>query len=251
MNRPAETDRAASAIRLEGRKAPPLMTHERFPGYVAELFRSLRAKVLFELRGEEHRSVAITSLESGAGKTTVSINLALSLAQRRVRTLLVDGDLRREGVSEVLGKQACSGLSEFLDSGHPVSEESVLPLVHREANGFFSFLPSGRTVEHSSELLGDGRFDKVMRILSAHHDMIVVDLPPIGQAVDPVVVQDAVSRYLLVAHAGVTNIIDLDRKLREYDTVRDKSLGIVLNRASLDRNLRYYKYSKYYSDKGR
>ncbi|MBD3239507.1 MAG: polysaccharide biosynthesis tyrosine autokinase [Chitinivibrionales bacterium] len=251
MNRLERNDPPQSTLPLQGRKTPPLVIHERFPGYVAELFRSLRAKVLFELRNEERRSVAVTSLESGAGKTTVSINLALSLAQRRVRTLMIDGDLRREGMSELLGKHTCPGLSEFLESGDPVTEEKVLPLVHREANSYFSFLPSGRPVQHSSELLGDGRFEKVMRILSSRFDVIVLDLPPIGQAVDPVVVQDAVRRYLLVAHAGVTNIIDLDRKLREYDTVRDKSLGIVLNRAALDRNLRYYKYSKYYSDNGK
>lgn len=251
MNRLEKADTAPSEFRLQGRKAPPLMIHDRFPGYVAELFRALRAKVLLELRGEERRSVAVTSLESGAGKTTISINLALSLAQRRVRTLIIDGDLRREGLSELLGKHTCAGLSEFLESGDPVTEENVLPLVHHDNKSFFSFLPSGRTVQHSSELLGDGRFDKVMRILAAHHEFIVLDLPPIGQAVDPVVVQDAVSRYVIVAHAGVTNIIDLDRKLREYDTVRQKSIGIVLNRASLDRNLKYYKYSKYYTENGK
>ncbi|MBD3315279.1 MAG: polysaccharide biosynthesis tyrosine autokinase [Chitinivibrionales bacterium] len=224
-----------------------LVTHQGFPKYIEELFRSLRTKVLLSLYDQTPRSIAITSLESGVGKTTVSANLALTLAMRDVRVLLVDGDLRRGELSTSLGLPKVPGLAEFLMSTEPVNVQSVGSLLQDGPTERLGVIAAGEHTPHSSELLSLPRFRAALELLSSRFDVIVFDLPPIGMAVDPVVISDVVSRYLLVAKAGGTNIADLTKKVSEYPTVSERTLGIVLNRAAVDRRLRYYKYSKYYS----
>ncbi len=226
---------------------PPLLIDEEFPGYVVELFRSLRTKVLLSLYEQQNNSVAITSLESGAGKTTVSVNLALMMAQRNIRTLLVDGDMRRGELHTLLGLRERPGLTEFLESRIPVTEENVLKLIQGRPDSNFRFISSGRKIPHSSELLSEKTFRALMQALEKIFDVVVLDLPPLGMAVDPAVVQDVVGKYVFVAQADSTNMVDLSKKIEEYPAVSEKSLGIVLNKASIDRKLSYYKYSKYYS----
>ncbi len=226
---------------------PPLLIDEEFPGYVVELFRSLRTKVLLSLYEQKNNSVAITSLESGAGKTTVSVNLALMMAQRNIRTLLVDGDMRRGELHSLLGLRERPGLTEFLESRIPVTEDNVLRLIQGRPDSNFRFISSGRKIPHSSELLSEKTFRAMMQALEKIFDVVVLDLPPLGMAVDPAVVQDVVGKYVFVAQAGSTNMVDLSKKIEEYPAVSEKSLGIVLNKASIDRKLSYYKYSKYYS----
>ena len=226
---------------------PPLLIEDEFPGYVVELFRSLRTKVLLSLYEQQNNSVAITSLESGAGKTTVSVNLALMMAQRNIRTLLIDGDMRRGELHTLLGLRERPGLTEFLETRKPVTEESVLGLIQGRSDSNFRFISSGRKIPHSSELLSENGFRTLMHALRKAFDVVVLDLPPLGMAVDPAVVQDVVGKYVFVAQAGSTNMVDLSKKIEEYPAVSEKSLGIVLNRASIDRKLSYYKYSKYYS----
>lgn len=224
-----------------------LVTNDGFPKYIEELFRSLRTKILLSLYNQPARSVAVTSLESGVGKTTVSANLALTMAMRDVRVLLVDCDLRRGELSSALGLGSAPGLSEFLMSPAPVEARSVGALLEDGPTERLGVIPAGEHTPHSSELLSLPRLRAALELLSSRFDVIVFDLPPIGMAVDPVVIYDVVGKYLLVAKAGATNIADLSKKIAEYPTVEEKTLGIVLNQASIDRRLRYYKYSKYYA----
>ncbi len=226
---------------------PPLLIEDEFPGYVVELFRSLRTKVLLSLYEQENNSVGITSLESGAGKTTVSVNLALMMAQRNIKTLLIDGDMRRGELHDLLGMRERPGLTEFLESRRPVNEENVLPLIQGRSDSNFRFISSGRKIPHSSELLSENAFRTLMKALEKTFDVVVLDLPPLGMAVDPAVVQDVVGKYVFVAQAASTNMVDLSKKIEEYPAVSEKSLGIVLNKASIDRKLSYYRNSKYYS----
>ena len=78
------------------------------------------------------------------------------------------------------------------------------------------------------------------------YDFIVFDSPPIGPATDALTIVDDFAYYLFVVRAGKTNVVDLKKKIEEYPQIKAKLLGLVLNFASIDTRLRYYKYSKYY-----
>jgi capsular exopolysaccharide synthesis family protein len=224
----------------------PLIVEKEFPRYVEEVFRSLRTKLLLSLYEESRRQVAVTSLESGAGKTMVSANLALSMAQRNIETLLIDCDLRCGELTTILGPTAEPGLSDFLDSDIPISAQSARSLVHQGVQKHLSFIGAGRQTLNAPELLASPRLRSLMSHLAPGYELVLFDMPPFGMVVDPVVIQDIIAKYILVAKAGSTNIADLSRKVDEYPKIKRKALGIVLNQASLDRKLRYYKYSKYY-----
>jgi polysaccharide biosynthesis transport protein len=237
---PNSTAQSAPAAKL-------VLNDEGFPGYVAEIFRSLRIKVLLGLPPEGTKIVGITSMESGVGKTTVAANLALSLAQRGIRTLLIDSDMRCGELHTVFGLRQSPGLSEFLDSSEPMTVDGASGYVQRIGPAGLDCITCGKNVAYSAELLSLPKTRTLGQGLGTHYDVIVCDLPPIGMAVDPVALHDVITRYVLVARAGSTNIADLTKKVNEYPTVRRKTLGIVLNHATLDRQLRYYKHSKYYT----
>lgn len=239
---------AAHAKPRENTIDTPLIVEKEFPAYVAEVFRSLRTKLLLSLYEESRRQVAVTSLESGAGKTMVSANLALSMAQRNIETLLIDCDLRCGELSAILGRSQVPGLTEFLDDDTPVSTQSAQTLVHQGLQKHLSFVPAGQQTLIAPELLASPRLRSLINMLAPNYELVLFDMPPFGMVVDPVVVQDVIAKYILVAKAGSTNIIDLTKKVDEYPKIRKKTLGIILNQASLDRKLRYYKYSKYYAD---
>ena len=215
---------------------------------MAEIFRSLRIKVLLGLPPEGAKLVGVTSMESGVGKTTIATNLALSLAQRGIRTLLIDCDMRRGEVHTVFGLHQAPGLSEFLNSSDAVTAERLNALVQPVGDSGLQCVTSGTYISYSAELLSLPTTRTLTRTLSGHYDVVVCDLPPIGMAVDPVALHDVITRYVLVARAGATNIADLTKKVNEYPTVKRKALGIVLNHAALDRKIRYYKHSKYYAN---
>ncbi|MBN1982275.1 MAG: CpsD/CapB family tyrosine-protein kinase [Chitinivibrionales bacterium] len=223
-----------------------LITTDIKNSYVKELFRSLRAKILMGLQDSADQSVVITSLEAGAGKSTMSSNIAISCAQQGLQTLLIDGDMRCGVLHKLLYCQKSPGLSNLLVKGEHLSPEAVTAAIQQTTVPNLSLLPCGKTVENSAELLNSAPFRLVKTMVAKKFNLIIFDSPPIGLTVDAVVVHELFSKYIVVVKAGATNIMDLLKKLNEYPRLKSKILGLVLNQASLDKKLAYYKYSKYY-----
>ncbi len=217
--------------------------------YIKELFRSLRTKVLMGLRDLKDKSLVITSLDAGTGKSTMASNIAISVAQQSKKTILIDGDLKRGVLHKFFTKEQSPGLSDFLLSEDEITEHSVTALMRPTHVPNLSLITSGRNVTNSSELLTSDRFIHLKKELSKNFEIIILDTPPLGAVTDAVVVNEIFSKYLIVVKAGVTNVVDMNRKVREYPALKQKVLGLVLNCAAVDKMLSYYKRSKYYTEK--
>lgn len=226
---------------------PFLIAAEAEPNFITEIFRSLRTKLLFVFHDVSPLSMAITSLNMAEGKSTLSGNIAIVLAKQGLRTVLIDVDLRKGVQHHAFMLQKEPGLSNFLVAEAPVDKHSVLELAQATHIDKLSVISCGVHVPNPQELLATERFARLRQVLDELYDVIIFDTPPMGVATDALALDKWVHRFVLVARAGKTNIVDLRKKIEEFSQIKDKIAGIILNRAALSRRMKYYKYSKYYS----
>ena len=191
----------------------------------ADIFRILRTKVLQLMTKHNLRTLAVTSPNYGDGKTTVSINLALSLALDVKQTvLLVDLDLRNPDVHRYLGIETKVGLSDYLLNDAPVPACLVKPEFDR-----LVVLPISKPMENSSEMLGTPKMAALARELSTRYaDRIVIyDMPPLLTQDDTIAFLPHVDGVLMVVRDGVTEIEELTHCMNVLANAN--LLGTVLN----------------------
>jgi tyrosine-protein kinase len=164
---------------------------------VNEALRDLRTNLAFAGNGEID-TVAITSPEGSHGKTTVALGLAVAVARSGSKTLLIDADLRRGRVAEMLDMPRVPGLYEVLSRTSTVSAA-----VHGTALPTLDVMTGGRLVSDPGELLAT-RFPEVLEELQRSYDTIVVDTTPLVPVNDARVIASLMKATLLVASSGGT-----------------------------------------------
>jgi capsular exopolysaccharide synthesis family protein len=218
------------------------------PANFAEAFKSIRTNVLFSSAEDGMRSVVVTSSGPGEGKSIVSANLAVALAQAGQRVLLLDGDMRRPRVHEIFGTEQEPGVSNILTGGAKPSEAiKRCPTVH----GLW-LLPSGHIPPNPAELLGSHRFREFIGSLEEHFDWVIVDSPPVLVVTDSSIVANHASGVVFVVGSDKTSRQAARTAVEQLDATNARIIGSVLNRVNLARHQYYYssyyrkEYSKYY-----
>lgn len=216
----------------------------------AEAFRSI--KVSADLYGALHHAnkvIGVTSTFAHEGKSTVASNFAQILAQGRKRVILVDGDLRNPSLSRELSVEAGGGLVDILSGSRTLEEVMV-----RDETTDLTFLPSLSTapITQTSELLSSNAFSELIKGLRSKFDYVVIDFPPLAPVVDARAAAPALDSFIYVVEWGKTEAGLASRHLISSPEVREKLLGVVLNKADnkmLEKYERGYNtnYSKYYS----
>jgi protein-tyrosine kinase len=210
------------------------------PAHIA--FDVLRTRLLRILAENRWRKVLITSPTKGCGKTTVAINLAMSLSrQAAVRTLLVDLDLKTPGVARRLGIEAGAlSLADWLLSDAPAQDHFVRP-GDNLAVGLNS-----RPARNSAELLHDARTAERLDAAIAELDpaAVLYDTPPMLASDDVLGLLTKVDCVLLVAAAGQTTAEQIEEceRLLEGHT---NFLGVLLNKCEMPANSGYDYYGGY------
>jgi capsular exopolysaccharide synthesis family protein len=217
---------------------------------VREIFRVLRTKTLLKLDSYIEKSIIVTSLEPGAGKSTVTANLAYAIARQKIKTLVIDADLRRGTLYKWFGKKQDPGLSDYINAAETpgsAAQDGVSSLIQATSIPDLFFISAGKPEMMSSELLASGRFEQLKRELEKRFSFIIVDSPPLDALADAAILAPMFSAFLIVARAGSTDIQDLTQRIAEFPIIEDKVLGYVLNSVSHGRASKYYKYAAYYS----
>lgn len=225
----------------------PLMTHPFKEEYIKGIFRSLRTKIVLAFHDIADKSLVLSSLDARVGKSTIASNTAIAIAYQGMKTVLIDGDLRRGTLHKFFDIDQKPGLCDLICSNVSITDETVSSVVQPTMIPNLYVVPSEQNIIESSEVLTSTRFRQFKKILSNQFEWIILDTPPIGALVDAIVVGDIFSRYVLIVKAGVTNVIDMKKKINEYPQLKQKILGLILNYSALDKKLKYYKYSKYYN----
>ncbi|WP_082801382.1 polysaccharide biosynthesis tyrosine autokinase [Herbidospora cretacea] len=216
----ADSDDLAAAI-----GAPTLGVigrDRRQPLAVTEAFRALRTNLQFVGVDGRPRSLLVTSSGTGEGKSTLAINLALAVAQTGRRVALVDADLRRPSIARCLGLEPAMGLTDVL------AGSARLPEALRRWRDV-DVLPSGRIPPNPSELAGSPGMLRVMSDLTADHDLVIVDAPPLLPVTDASVLATVCDGVLLVARAGRTRRDALTQATGQLGRVKARVVGGVLN----------------------
>lgn len=205
---------------------------------ISESLKTLRTNLMFS--GPSVRVIGFTSFAPGEGKTTISLQTAISFAQLGKRVLLVDADLRKSVLAGQLRlKTKVEGLSHYLSGLANVSEliqETDIPGLY--------IMFAGVRVPNSTELLGSENFARLIPALKDVFDYVVVDTAPIGQIIDCALMAPHLDGVVMVIDAS-HNSYKLERRVKnQIEKSGGKVLGAVLNQVDTSHDRGYY--GKYY-----
>jgi capsular exopolysaccharide synthesis family protein len=218
---------------VPGVSSPAALVNDPRLRVVAEALRDIRTNLQFTNGG--FRSILVTSPEGRHGKTFVSFGLAATLARSGARTLLVDGDLRRGRVSEMLGMTRTPGLMEVLH-GTPFPRA-----VQPTDLDTLSVLTGGSLVDDPGELL-EASFFQVLYDLEAAYDVVVVDGTPLVPVNDARLMARYVSAVLLVVSAGSVTRRQVRTAVDRLSIIGINATAAVLNASKQRRRASYYRY---------
>lgn len=204
---------------------------------VAEAYRTLRSSVLLGW-GEATRRILLTSAQPQEGKTTLSLNLACSLAQLGRNVLLIDADMRRPDCHRQLGIKQTPGLSEYLQG----MAEMDQVVTATDIPGL-SVVASGKSVRAASDLLYSPRLESLLKQAAERFEHVVIDSPPSLALSDARTIGRFVESVVLVV-SDKTDRNALLRTKQSFDDADIGFLGFVMNRISLG-NLDYGYYREY------
>lgn len=192
--------------------------------------------------GPSVRAIGITSFGAAEGKSTISLQVALSFAQMGKRVLLVDADLRKSVLpSRLRVKNKVEGLSHYLSGLANVSEL----LCETDVPGMYIMF-AGTRVPNSAELLGSDNFAKLIPALKDVFDYIIVDTAPLGQVIDCAVIAQHLDGVVMVVDT-TKNSYKLERRVKnQIQKAGGKVLGVVLNQVDYNDRAGYYGYGSRY-----
>jgi succinoglycan biosynthesis transport protein ExoP len=209
--------------------------------HLGESYKALRTAVLLSSAEKPPKSILITSMVSGEGKTSTAVNLAVATAMSNYSTLLVDGDLRKPNIHKIFGMKNLKGLSTYLAgvSDADIIMESPVPNL--------SIITPGPVPPNPSELLGSDRLGEIMETLKKKFDIIIFDSAPILTVADSLVLSRNIETSIVVARAGKTTYDMVRRGVRSLKDIRANVLGLVINAYDeKSSGSYYYRYRDYY-----
>jgi succinoglycan biosynthesis transport protein ExoP len=210
----------------------------------SEAVRRLRTNLQFIDVANRPKSIVISSSVAAEGKSTIAINLAVSLADTGARIILVDADLRRPSLAEYVGIEGNVGLTTVL-IGRANVEDVVQPL----GTTTLDLLPSGQIPPNPSELLGSPAMASLLDRLTASYDMVLLDSPPLLPVTDAAVLTKMAGGALVVVGADRIHRPQLQETLGSLQTAGAHILGIVLNKIDR-REAGTYSYDSGYAPAG-
>ena len=214
---------------------------------IDEIFRSLRTNLQFMMK-EDEKVILFTSSISGEGKTFIAANLAMSLSLLGKRVVLCGMDIRKPALGKLFGiKDRMKGLSTLLNKSVVTKDEVMDQIVNTTVNDNLDMLMAGPTPPNPTELLARENLEKIMDILKAEYDYIILDTAPVGLVADTLQVAHFANVSCYVCRADYTpksnmnllNSLDKEGKL--------PNLCVILNGVDMSKKKYgyYYGYGRY------
>lgn len=207
---------------------------------VEESYKSLRANLQF--CGEDKKVIAITSCTPNEGKSSVTLNLAISLADAGKKVLLIDADLRK---SVLLGRihvtESVKGLTHFLSR-----QTQLLDVICNTNVPKLSIIFAGPVPPNPAELLGGKYFKELLASARKVYDYILVDTPPLGSVIDSAIIAEECDGSVMVIESGVISYRFAQDVKEQLAKSNCPILGVVLNKVDMAKQ----GYGKYYGKYG-
>jgi len=176
-----------------------------------EAIRSLRTSLFFALKDKQTNVVNITGAVPATGKSFISVNLAVGMAQMNKRVVLIDADMRRGYLNRYFKKSHAPGLSEILNEVAPLEK-----VIHTTAVEGLDFIAAGLYPDNPSELLLRDGFKHLIETLSKNYDVVIIDSPPILAVNDASVIAKASPVNYLVIPAGMLKGKEIETAVKRF-----------------------------------
>jgi len=209
---------------------------------INEAFRVLRTNLEF-MTGKDHRSnvIIITSFNPGSGKSFLTMNIAVSLAIKGKKVLVIDGDLRHASTSSYAGSPR-TGLSDYL-SGHLQQIDDLIVKDGKHDN--LSILPVGTIPPNPTELLNE-RLGHVIDTVREIYDYVLIDCPPVELVADTQIIEKIADRTIFVVRAGLLERSMLAELETIYTEKKYKNMSLILNGSEVNGSHYGYRYGYRY-----
>jgi len=209
---------------------------------VVESFRALRTNLNYTTAKQKHKLILVTSSLPGEGKSTVTGNLAVVLAQTGAKVMLVGADLRRPSLYEMFNQKNEPGLVNLLMEKNPQGA------IRRFDKPRLDFLPSGTVPPNPAEILDSERMRKLLPQMRDHYDYVVIDAPPVLPVTDAMILAPQVDMVLVVLEPCRVPEKAAQQMVESLKSVDAKIAGVILNDKS-GRGFKYYGNYRYYGNK--
>ncbi|MBM6615374.1 CpsD/CapB family tyrosine-protein kinase [Desemzia sp. RIT804] len=216
---------------------PSLITLTRPSSVVSEQFRTIRTNIHFSMVDTDLKSLSITSAGPGAGKSTISANLAVSFANEGKKVLLIDTDMRKPTVHKTFRLPNHDGLTTMLTDRNA----ELVNIIHRLDTDNLYILTSGAIPPNPAELLASKRMEQLKTELEELFDLIIFDLPPVVAVTDAQIIASKTDGTIFVINKGGADKEMVLKSKELLDKVQANVMGAVLNRVDT-KNDHYYTY---------
>jgi succinoglycan biosynthesis transport protein ExoP len=231
--------------KLEDKTELSLISFNRPRSYISEAVRQVRTSIMLSASGGAPGAILVTSANPSEGKSTLCINLAISLAMNNCKVVLMDCDLRKPGMHKIFKLDSQPGLSNFLTGNAPKSE-IIRPT---EVPNLF-LIPAGPIPPSPAELLNSKLFKDLLMSLRMEFQHLVIDSPPLIEFADARIMSTIVDGTLLVVRNHYTTRKAGSVAKQLLNQVNARVIGGILNMTTANRlgyGGYYYGYDKYHS----
>ena len=212
-----------------------------------ESLRSLRTSLHFALLEAKNNIVMITGPSPSIGKSFIASNFSAVIAASEQRVLLIDADMRKGYLHNLLNKKVSPGLSDLI-SGKVTLEETTHTVETGEST--FDIITRGQTPPNPSELLMHSRFEELLNQLSSQYDLIVIDTPPVHAVTDPTIIGKHSGVVFMVVRYNQHSMKEIEHAVARLAHTEIETKGFIFNAYEAQKGGGYggYDYHSYYGD---
>ena len=225
---------------LDTNERPSLVTLTRPSSVIAEQFRTIRTNIQFSMVDKNLKTLVITSAGPGAGKSTISANLAVTFAMQGKKVLIVDADMRKPTVHKTFRLPNRDGLTTLLTE----KNVEIKDITHRlDTEGLF-VITSGVIPPNPSELLASKRMNQLIVEFEELFDLIIFDMPPVVAVTDAQVMSSKADGTIFVVNKDGADKEMVTKSKELLEKVKANVIGVVFNRVELKGDNYYYYYGE-------
>lgn len=199
--------------------------------------KTLLANIRFASVDRPMKSIVLTSSVPNEGKSTVAYNLAQAIASSGKRTLIVECDMRRRSLADMVGARARHGIYAVL-SGQVELDEALVATSHRN----LFFLDSEPHIPNPADILSSQRFRKLVAQMESDFDYVVIDTPPVGTFVDAAIIAALADATALVVRERFVKRAELQNAYDQLKKADANVIGVIMNMCEAESSEYYYAY---------
>lgn len=206
-----------------------------------EALRSLRTSLHFAMMESKNNILSISGCSPEIGKTFITSNLSVVIADLGKKVLLIDADMRKGYLHELINTEVSHGLSDYLSG-----QDSIQKIIHTTTiNEHLDFIPRGAIPPNPSELLMHPRLSELLEWASNEYDMVLIDTPPVLAVTDACIISQYAGTVMIVVRYGQNTVKEIELGIQRFEQNNINVKGVIFN-GVLRKTGSYYQYGYNY-----